>query len=170
MKILLVNPPNCGRSIPEERYGITSLRQLFKGEPFSLEVLAGPLSDHDVVIFDGKCEEEDALGEVIAGFEPEVVGFTAMTCEANTVIRLAAEINSIAVRSLSQAAITQAAIPAISIGPSLTTSSSARAKKVLPGLSRAWLREFLPIRFRASHAPGRVVPFHTRRVCLIGRI
>lgn len=92
MKILLVNPPNCGRSIPEERYGITSLRQLFKGEPFSLEVLAGPLSDHDVVIFDGKCEEEDALGEVIAGFEPEVVGFTAMTCEANTVIRLAAEI------------------------------------------------------------------------------
>jgi hypothetical protein len=36
MKIMLVNPPNCGKSIPEEEYGITSLKQLFKGEPFNL--------------------------------------------------------------------------------------------------------------------------------------
>ena len=26
MKIMLVNPPNAGRSIPEEEYGITSIR------------------------------------------------------------------------------------------------------------------------------------------------
>ena len=37
MNILLINPPNCGRSIPEERYGITSLKQIFRGEPLALE-------------------------------------------------------------------------------------------------------------------------------------
>ena len=39
MKILLVNPPNCGRSIPEEEYGIDSLKMFLRGEPLSLEVL-----------------------------------------------------------------------------------------------------------------------------------
>ena len=55
MKILLVNPPNSGRSIPEEEYGVTSIKQIFKGEPFSLEVIAGALSGHDVMILDMKC-------------------------------------------------------------------------------------------------------------------
>ena len=41
MNIVLVNPPNCGRSIPEEEYGITSLKQIFRGEPLGLEELAG---------------------------------------------------------------------------------------------------------------------------------
>ena len=31
MNILLINPPNCGRSIPEEQYGIDSIRQIFRG-------------------------------------------------------------------------------------------------------------------------------------------
>ncbi len=92
LKIMLVNPPNCGRSIPEEEYGITSLKQLFKGEPFSLEVLAGPLLDHDVLIFDMKCESEEAFWTEFHHFKPDVVGFTAVTCEANTVIRLAENI------------------------------------------------------------------------------
>ncbi len=92
MKILLVNPPNCGRSIPEEEYGITSLKQIFKGEPFNLEVLAGPLTGHDVRIFDGKCENEDAFWSTFDEFQPDVVGFTALTCEANTVIRFAAKV------------------------------------------------------------------------------
>lgn len=92
MKILLVNPPNCGRSIPEEQYGITSLKQLFKGEPFNLEVLAGPLSGHDVLIFDGKSEAPEAFGQVLDDFGPDVVGFTSLTCEANTVIRHAAQV------------------------------------------------------------------------------
>lgn len=92
MKILLVNPPNCGRSIPEEQYGITSLRQLFKGEPFNLEVLAGPLSGHEVLIFDGKSETPEALWQVLDDFGPDVVGFTSLTCEANTVIRHAARV------------------------------------------------------------------------------
>lgn len=92
MKILLVNPPNAGRSIPEEEYGITSIKQIFRGEPFSLEVIAAPLSTHDVAIVDLKCEGEEYLWEQYALFAPQVVGFTAVTCEANTVLRLSAEI------------------------------------------------------------------------------
>ncbi|MEN6620352.1 MAG: radical SAM protein [Smithella sp.] len=92
MKILLVNPPNCGRSIPEEEYGITSIRQIFRGEPFSLEVLAAPLIDHEVVIIDLKCESEEVLLSTLEDFRPDIVGFTSLTCEANTVIRLAAKI------------------------------------------------------------------------------
>jgi radical SAM superfamily enzyme YgiQ (UPF0313 family) len=91
MKVMLVNPPNAGRSIPEEEYGITSIRQIFRGEPFSLEVLAAPLTAHDVVIVDLKCEDEAYLWEQYGRFEPDVVGFTSVTCEANTVIRLAGE-------------------------------------------------------------------------------
>jgi len=91
MKILLVNPPNCGRSIPEERYGITSIRQIFRGEPLALEVLAGNLTGHEVRILDLKAEP-DALPQVLAAFRPELVAFTAVTCEARTVLRLAGEV------------------------------------------------------------------------------
>ncbi len=90
LKILFVNPPNCGRSIPEEEYGITTLKQIFKGEPFNLEVLAGPLIDHDVLIFDGKCETEEALWKTVDDFHPDIVGFTSLTCETNTVVKYAA--------------------------------------------------------------------------------
>lgn len=91
MRILLVNPPNCGRSIPEERYGITSLRQIFRGEPLALEVLAGNLDGHDVEILDLKADPEGLPG-TLGRFRPDVVGLTAVTCEANTTLRLAAEI------------------------------------------------------------------------------
>jgi radical SAM superfamily enzyme YgiQ (UPF0313 family) len=92
MEIMLINPPNCGRSIPEEEYGITSLKQIFKGEPFNLEVLAGPLGEHDVMISDLKCETEDAFWSAFDQFQPDVVGLTAVTCEANTVIGMARKI------------------------------------------------------------------------------
>jgi radical SAM superfamily enzyme YgiQ (UPF0313 family) len=92
MKILLVNPPNSGRSIPEEEYSVTSIKQIFRGEPFGLEVIAGALTGHDLMILDMKCEEEDSLWRSIADFHPDVIGFTAVTCEANTVLRYAAKI------------------------------------------------------------------------------
>jgi len=92
MKILLVNPPNSGRSIPEEEYGVTTIKQIFRGEPFSLEVIAGALEGHELMIVDMKCEEADALWPVIADFCPDVVGFTAVTCEANTVLKYARKI------------------------------------------------------------------------------
>ncbi len=93
MRILLINPPNCGRSIPEERYGISSIKQIFKGEPLALETLAGNLLDHEVRILDLKVEP-DQLSAAVNDFHPELVGFTAMTCEANTVLALAAQVKA----------------------------------------------------------------------------
>ncbi len=91
MRILLINPPNCGRSIPEERYGIDSLKRIFRGEPLALEVLAGNLAGHEVRILDLKVEPA-ALQAELAGYVPDLVGFTGMACEANTVLRLAREV------------------------------------------------------------------------------
>jgi radical SAM superfamily enzyme YgiQ (UPF0313 family) len=91
MKILLVNPPVCGRSIPEERYGIDSIRQIFRGEPLALEALAGNLAGHDVRILDLKADPGGLPG-ALAAFRPELAGITAMTCEANTARRLAEEV------------------------------------------------------------------------------
>jgi radical SAM superfamily enzyme YgiQ (UPF0313 family) len=92
MQIVLINPPNCGRSIPEEEFGITSLKMIFRGEPLALEVLAGNLPEHTLQIIDLKAEPDglDALLARSAG--PDIVGFTAVTCEANTVIKLAEKI------------------------------------------------------------------------------
>ncbi len=91
MKILLINPPNSGRSIPEERYGITSVKQIFRGEPLALEVLAGNLGDHELRILDLKVNP-DGLEAELNRFAPDIVALTAMTCEAQTVLRLAKEI------------------------------------------------------------------------------
>jgi radical SAM superfamily enzyme YgiQ (UPF0313 family) len=90
MKILLVNPPNCGRSIPEELYGIDSLKMILRGEPLSLEALAGNLDNHEVKIIDLKAAP-DAFMEVLSDFQPHIVGITGVTCEANTMLKLAAK-------------------------------------------------------------------------------
>lgn len=89
MKVLLVNPPNCGRSIPEEEYGIDSLKQILRAEPLCLETLAGGLREHEVRIIDLKAEA-DGFEEILEDFRPEVVGITGVTCEANTMLKLAA--------------------------------------------------------------------------------
>lgn len=91
MNILLVNPPNCGRSIPEERYGITSLKQIFRGEPLALEELAGNLLHHAVRIVDLKADP-DGLEPELSGFRPDVVGITGVTCEARTMLKIAARV------------------------------------------------------------------------------
>jgi radical SAM superfamily enzyme YgiQ (UPF0313 family) len=91
MKILLVNPPNCGRSIPEEEYGIDTIKMIFRGEPLALEVIAGNLDGHAVAIADLKATP-DVLEETLEQFKPDLVGFTGVTCEANTVVRLAGEV------------------------------------------------------------------------------
>jgi len=93
MRILLVNPPNCGRSIPEESYGITSLKQIFRGEPLSLETLAGNLVGHQVEIVDLKVDPQGLSGAV-ERFRPDLAGLTAVTCEANTLLALAAQIKT----------------------------------------------------------------------------
>jgi hopanoid C-3 methylase len=88
MKILLVNPPNCGRSIPEEEYGIDSFKEMLRAEPLSLEALAGNLEDHQVRIIDLKAVP-DGYGDMLDDFAPDIVGITGVTCEANTVVKLA---------------------------------------------------------------------------------
>lgn len=94
MQIVLINPPNCGRSIPEEEFGITSLKMIFRGEPLALEALAGNLSGHDVRIIDLKADPDGLESLLAAATGPDIVGFTAVTCEANTVIKLAKKIKA----------------------------------------------------------------------------
>ncbi|HMB14765.1 MAG TPA: cobalamin-dependent protein, partial [Pelovirga sp.] len=94
MRILLINPPNCGRSIPEERYGITSIKKIFRSEPLALEALAGNLYDHEVRIVDLKVEP-DALESALVSFAPDLVGFTAVTCEAQTVLKMATTVKEL---------------------------------------------------------------------------
>ena len=94
MQIVLVNPPNCGRSIPEEEYGITSLKMIFRGEPLALETLAGNLAGHEVRIVDLKAEPKAEALLVAGGPAPDIVGFTAVTCEAGTVLKLAERIKA----------------------------------------------------------------------------
>lgn len=96
MKICLINPPNCGRSIPEEEYGITSLKMIFRGEPLALESLAGALPEHDVDIIDLKVNSS-GLDELLEKEQavPDVIAFTGVTCEANTVKRMARKVKAI---------------------------------------------------------------------------
>lgn len=94
MRILLINPPNCGRSIPEERYGITSIKKIFRSEPLALEALAGNLYDHEVRIIDLKVEP-DTLEASLNSFAPDLVGFTAVTCEAQTVLKMATTVKEL---------------------------------------------------------------------------
>ena len=93
MNILLINPPNCGRSIPEERYGITSIKQIFRGEPLGLEELGGNLPDHTVRLIDLKADPK-GLATELREFSPDVVGITGVTCEANTMVRLASQVKA----------------------------------------------------------------------------
>ncbi len=88
MRILLINPPNCGKSIPEERYGIESIKMIFRGEPLCLESLAGNLDGHDVTICDLKADPQ-SLADDGRDLQPDLVGITGVTCEANTVLALA---------------------------------------------------------------------------------
>ncbi len=94
MQILLINPPNCGRSTPEERYGITSIKKIFRSEPLALEALAGNLLNHEVRIVDLKVEPE-ALEAAVRTFAPDLVGFTAVTCEAQTVLKMATTVKEL---------------------------------------------------------------------------
>ena len=89
MQILLINPPNSGRSIPEEEYGIDSIKMIFRGEPLCLEVLAGNLEGHAVQITDLKADPEALDTYLATSGKPDIVGITGVTCEANAVLSLA---------------------------------------------------------------------------------
>ncbi|MEW6379976.1 MAG: radical SAM protein [bacterium] len=94
MKILLVNPPNCGRSAPQEKFGFPATQRIFRGEPLALEALAGNLDEHETQILDLKVQGE-SLADTMLDFNPDLVGFTSLTCEARTVLRLCREIREL---------------------------------------------------------------------------
>jgi len=94
MKILLVNPPNSGKSIPEEQYGIETIKMIFRGEPLALETLAGNLADDEVRITDLKVTP-DRLEADLEDLKPDIVGITGMTCEANAVLKIAEAVKSL---------------------------------------------------------------------------
>jgi radical SAM superfamily enzyme YgiQ (UPF0313 family) len=93
MRVLLVNPPNRMRSIPEEKFGLGSFKRIFRGEPLGLEVVAANLIDHDVRILDLKVDDR-SLSTVLDHYEPDVVGLTGVTSEAKTVLELARTVKS----------------------------------------------------------------------------
>ncbi len=88
MNILLINPPNCGKSIPEERFGIETIKMLFRGEPLALETIAGNLPGHEVAIIDLKADP-NGLTEDRITVSPDLIGITGVTCEANTMLAIA---------------------------------------------------------------------------------
>jgi radical SAM superfamily enzyme YgiQ (UPF0313 family) len=83
MRILLVQP------ISNTRY-MRALYPVFTAEPLALEyVAAGVSSEHDVKILDMRLENGyEGLQQALEGFEPDVVGTTALTCEANAAKRV----------------------------------------------------------------------------------
>ena len=93
MNILLINPPNSGKSIPEEQYGIDGIKMIFRGEPLALETLAGNLDGHDVSITDLKAAPE-SLWEDVERLRPDLVGITGVTCEANAVLSIARDLKA----------------------------------------------------------------------------
>lgn len=87
MRILLVNPPNSGKNIIIEKYGVDIIRQVFKQEPLSLELLAGVVGSETVEIFDMKADST-SYERKLSEFQPDLVGITCMTCEAQTALQL----------------------------------------------------------------------------------
>jgi len=134
MNILLVNPPNSGRSIPEERYGIDSIKQILRGEPLALEVLAGNLGGHAVEIVDLKAEP-DGLWPAVERLHPELIAFTAMTCEAQTVKRLAGELHG--------AQATRVVVGGIHASADPEFFNAAGIDHVVVGLGKASFRELV---------------------------
>lgn len=94
MQIVLINPPNCGKSIPEDNYGIKSIKMIFRGEPLALQTLAGNISNHDVTIVDLKAEPDSLDLYLQDNGIPDLVGITGVTCEANTVLSIAFNIKT----------------------------------------------------------------------------
>lgn len=87
LNILLVNPPNSGKDTALEKFGLDAGESIFRGEPLCLETLAGNLVNHDVRILDLKVPGEE-MDAALAAFGPDIVAFTSLTCEANTVLSL----------------------------------------------------------------------------------
>ncbi|WP_027366995.1 B12-binding domain-containing radical SAM protein [Desulfocurvibacter africanus] len=149
MNVLFVNPPNSGRSIPEERYGITSLKQIFRGEPLALEALAAGLDGHVSRILDLKAEAGEplrVLSDALAESRSDVVGITGVTCEANVMLAMARE-----VKRVSKATVVCGGMHA-SLDPE--HFNRPEVDYVIQGLGKASLRELVDALERAEDGTG----------------
>ncbi|MBM4366473.1 MAG: cobalamin-dependent protein [Deltaproteobacteria bacterium] len=89
MRILLVQPA----PFEERRLGLENT--VWRSEPVSLTSIAAMVPDHEVRILDMRCEKPSVLPEVLSGWQPDIVGTTAMTTDAyqaQAVLRLAKQI------------------------------------------------------------------------------
>lgn len=85
MRILLVKPPFNTK---------TFIQHFMVCEPLEFEVLASAIgSDHDVRIADLRVDSLSLAGH-LAEFSPDVVGFTSLTMDVNTVRALAKEVRT----------------------------------------------------------------------------
>jgi radical SAM superfamily enzyme YgiQ (UPF0313 family) len=86
MKLLFVKPP----------FNQYSFVKYFAAcEPLELEVLCSSLNnEHDVSIVDLRYEERN-FKSIVEELKPDVIGFTSLTMEANSVIRLAKQAKNI---------------------------------------------------------------------------
>lgn len=84
MRVLLVKPPF-------NQYNF--VQHFMVCEPLEFEVLASKLAPHhDVRIIDLRVDRKRDVEHHVRSFEPDVVGFTALTMDVNTVVALASSI------------------------------------------------------------------------------
>lgn len=79
MKILLVKPP-LNRNLLAPNHD----------EPLELEYLGAAVSDHDVRILDMRIDRR--LDRALSGFQPDLVGITAYTCDYNATLSVLKEV------------------------------------------------------------------------------
>jgi radical SAM superfamily enzyme YgiQ (UPF0313 family) len=107
MKILLVNPPIPNKfrmfEYADEEGRRAILRRILVGPPLGLCDLAGMLPDEDIVILDQKTELDkdpnydfvEALAKEVEDFKPEIVGFTCLTAQYNSVKKIISAVKKI---------------------------------------------------------------------------
>lgn len=100
MKVVLVNPPIPKKMRMMEYADATGKEAISKrvmvGPPIALNELAGVIPDEEIIILDQKTELDlnpdydciEHLVEVIKEFKPQLVGFTCITAQYNSVMKM----------------------------------------------------------------------------------
>jgi radical SAM superfamily enzyme YgiQ (UPF0313 family) len=100
MNILLVNPPIPNKfkmlDYADEEGRKSILRRILVGPPLALNELAGVVPEENVIILDQKTEMDinpnydyvEAVIKEIGDFKPDIIAFTCITAQYNSVIKL----------------------------------------------------------------------------------
>ncbi len=107
MRILLINPPVPHQfrmfDYADEAAKAAIVRRILVGPPLALNELAGMLPEDDIVILDQKAELDNspsydyiaAVVSEIERFRPEIVGFTCLTAQFNSVWAMISEVKAV---------------------------------------------------------------------------